>query len=103
MDLNKQLESSFVAVCDAYRESGFTDINLSCDGNSNLRGSDGMVPITSPSSIAIAHLGEVIAGRERVDKLMEEGGEFTSTWNGMRIAIAKLAKDRPFHIVVRLK
>lgn len=103
MDLNKQLESSFVAVCDAYRESGFTDISLSGDGNSHLRGSEGMVPITSPSSIAIAHLVEVIAGRERAEKLNKEGGEFNSTWNGMRIAIAKLPKDHPFHIVVRLK
>ena len=103
MDLNQQMETSFVAACNAYRTGGFTDIHLAGDGSSHLRHSDGISQINPPSQASIAHLAEVIAGREQAGKLTQDGGRFNSIWNGMHISIVKLADDQPFHIVVRLR
>lgn len=101
MDLDTPLKNAFIAACDTCKAGGFTDIVLSCN-SSYLRRDGSMKPIRSPSNIAIAHLVEVITGREHASKLIKNGGEFISTWNGIRVAIVKLVGNQPFHIVVRL-
>lgn len=101
MDLSQQLSSTFTAVCGAYRDGGYTDISLTSNGKSFLRGPAVLTPVNSPTEAAITHLVEVLIGKEQMENIMD-GGDASITWNDMQVSVAKVSETAPFHVVIRL-
>lgn len=101
MNLNEQLGTAFLAVCNAYREAGYTDLHLVGGGESHLRSNEGITPIAPQTSIAVSHLAEVLIGTDKARDL-DAGGTQNTTWHGMRLSVVKPSQQARIQVVVRL-
>lgn len=100
MNLNEQLGTAFLKVCNAYRQAGYTDLHLVAGGESHLRSNEGLTPIAPQTPAAVSHLAEVLIGADKAREL-KAGGQQSTTWQGMRVTAVKPTPHAHLQVAVR--